>query len=111
MSEIESGAALVSPFDLLDEVKEALAITWTEEDNNIVKLIGRSVYYINDLVGAELDLTVNLVARELVINRIRYEYNNALDQFESNFAQPLSRLIFHVALDERKIDDGTGTTP
>ncbi|MBJ7955840.1 hypothetical protein [Bacillus cereus] len=110
MSEIESGAALVSPFDLLDDVKHALAITWTEEDNNIIKLIDRSVYYINDLVGAELDLTVNLVARELVINRIRYEYNNALDQFESNFFQPLSRLTFQVALDERKVSDGTGTT-
>lgn len=106
MSEIESGAALVSPFDLLDDVKHALAITWTEEDNNIVKLIDRSVYYINDLVGAELDLMVNLVARELVINRIRYEYNNALDQFESNFFQSLSRLTLQVAIDERKTSDG-----
>ncbi|HDR6246167.1 TPA: hypothetical protein QCU24_003952 [Bacillus cereus] len=103
MSEIESGAALVSPFDLLGEVKEALAITWVEEDNHIVKLIGSSVYYINDLVGAELDLTVNLTARELVINRIRYEYNNALDQFEDNFEKPLSRLILHVALKEREV--------
>lgn len=106
MSEIESGAALMSPFDLLDDVKHALAITWTEEDNNIVKLIDRSVYYINDLVGAVLDLKVNLVARELVINRIRYEYNNALDQFESNFFQPLSRLTLQVAIDERKVTNG-----
>nr|WP_229189091.1 MULTISPECIES: hypothetical protein [Bacillus cereus group] len=100
----------MSPFDLLDDVKHALAITWTEEDNNIVNLIGGSVYYINNLVGAELDLKVNLVARSLVINRVRYEYNNALDQFESNFEQPLSRLTFQVALDERKVSDGTGTT-
>ena len=106
MSEIESGAALVSPFDLLDDVKHALAITWTEEDNNIVNLIGGSVYYINDLAGAELDLTVNLVARSLVINRVRYEYNNVLDLFEPNFAGPLSRLTLQVALDERKTSDG-----
>ncbi|MDK7481269.1 hypothetical protein OWP19_25235 [Bacillus cereus] len=103
MSEIESGVTLVSPFDLLDEVKEALAITWNEEDSNIIKLIDRSVYYINDLVGVELDLKVNLSARELVINRIRYEYNNALDQFETNFEQPLSRLILHAALKEREV--------
>ncbi|QWH10350.1 hypothetical protein EXW38_02600 [Bacillus mycoides] len=106
MSEIESGATLVSPFDLLDDTKHALAITWTEEDNNIIKLIDQSVYYINDLVGAELDLKVNLVARSLVINRVRYEYNNVLDLFEPNFARPLSRLIFQVALDERKVTDG-----
>ncbi|WP_277855868.1 hypothetical protein [Bacillus cereus] len=103
MENSQSEVTLVSPFDLLDEVKEALAITWVEEDNHIVKLIGSSVYYINDLVGAELDLTVNLTARELVINRIRYEYNNALDQFEDNFEKPLSRLILHVALKEREV--------
>lgn len=106
MENNQSEVTLVSPFDLLEDVKHALAITWTEEDNNIIKLIDRSVYYINDLVGAELDLTVNLVARELVINRIRYEYNNALDQFESNFFQPLSRLTLQVAIDERKTNDG-----
>lgn len=106
MENNQSEVTLVSPFDLLEDVKHALAITWTEEDNNIIKLIDRSVYYINDLVGAELDLTVNLVARELVINRIRYEYNNALDQFESNFFQPLSRLTLQVAIDERKTSDG-----
>ncbi|ONG91826.1 hypothetical protein BKK40_07960 [Bacillus cereus] len=106
MENNQSEVALVSHFDLLEDVKHALAITWTEEDNNIVKLIDRSVYYINGLVGAELDLTVNLVARELVINRIRYEYNNALDQFESNFSQPLSRLTLQVAIDERKTSDG-----
>lgn len=110
MENNQSEVTLVSPFDLLEDVKHALAITWTEEDNNIIKLIDRSVYYINDLVGAELDLTVNLVARELVINRIRYEYNNALDQFESNFFKPLSRLTLQVAIDERKVSDGTGTT-
>lgn len=106
MSDNQLQATLQSPFDLLDDVKHALAITWTGEDNNIIKLIDRSVYYINDLVGAVLDLKVNLVARELVINRIRYEYNNALDQFESNFFQPLSRLTLQVALDERKTSDG-----
>lgn len=106
MSDNQLQATLQSPFDLLEDVKHALAITWTEEDNNIVKLIDRSVYYINDLVGAVLDLKVNLVARELVINRIRYEYNNALDQFESNFFQPLSRLTLQVAIDERKVTNG-----
>ncbi|MBR9689167.1 hypothetical protein [Bacillus cereus] len=103
MENNQSEVTLVSPFDLLDEVKEALAITWNEEDSNIIKLIDRSVYYINDLVGVELDLKVNLSARELVINRIRYEYNNALDQFEDNFEQPLSRLILHAALKEREV--------
>ncbi|MGN4423422.1 hypothetical protein ACTFQN_06135 [Bacillus cereus group sp. MYBK30-1] len=103
MSDNQLKATLQSPFDLLEDVKGALAITWDEEDSNIVKLIDRSVYCINDLVGVELDLKVNLSARELVINRIRYEYNNALDQFEPNFYRELSRLILHVALKERGV--------
>ncbi|PFJ19030.1 hypothetical protein COD67_22760 [Bacillus cereus] len=106
MSDNQSQATLQSPFDLLEETKHALAITWDEEDKDIIKLIDRSIYFMNNLVGVELDLDVNLSARELVINRIRYEYNNALDEFEDNYRQPLSRLILHVAIDERKESNG-----
>ncbi|MGE6550309.1 hypothetical protein ACQKFK_15155 [Bacillus mycoides] len=87
---------------LLDEIKHALAITWSDEDKEIARIAGRSVYAIHDLVGAELDLDVNLSAREMVIERSRYDYNNALDEFELNFKHQLSRLILHVAIDERK---------
>lgn len=101
----------VSP-DLFGEIKHALAITWNEEDREIKRLAERSVYALNDLVGVELDLEKDLSARELVIDRCRYAYNNAVDEFEKNFQGELSRLILRVAIEERKkAEDGDGTVP
>ena len=88
--------------DLFGEIKHALAITWNEEDREIKRLVERSVYALNDLVGVELDLEKDLSARELVIDRCRYAYNNAVDEFEKNFQAELSRLILRVAIEERK---------
>ncbi|MEB9549534.1 hypothetical protein P4J60_20900 [Bacillus cereus] len=90
---------------LLDEVKDALSITWDDEDKNITSLTEASIYEINELVGVELDLEINLSARKMVIQRTRYDYNNALDEFEENYSKPLSRLILNVAIDERKKAD------
>ncbi|MDA2567511.1 hypothetical protein PDQ34_26765 [Bacillus cereus] len=87
---------------LFGEIKQALAITWNEEDREIKRLAERSVYALNDLVGVELDLEKDLSARELVIERCRYAYNNAVDEFEKNFKPELSRLILRVAIQERK---------
>lgn len=96
----------------LDEAKHALAITWNEEDKDIERLLNRSVHAINELVGVELDYDINLSAREIVIERVRYGYNNALDEFENNYRQPLSRLILNVAIDERKkAENGNQTIP
>ncbi|MDA2567519.1 hypothetical protein PDQ34_26805 [Bacillus cereus] len=93
--------------DLFGEIKNACAITWNEEDREIQRLAERSVYAINDLVGVELDLKKDLSARELVIERCRYAYNNAIDEFEKNFKPELSRLILRVAIQERKkAEDG-----
>jgi len=88
--------------DLFGEIKHALAITWSDEDREIKKLAAKSVYAINELVGTEIDLEINMSARELVIERCRYAYNNAVDEFEKNFQAELSRLILRVAIEERK---------
>ncbi|MGX5634663.1 hypothetical protein [Bacillus thuringiensis] len=87
---------------LLEEIKHVLAITWHEEDREVGRLAKRSVYAINDLVGTEVDIETNLAAREMVIQRVRYDYNNALDEFETNYKRQLSRLILQVAIAERK---------
>ena len=97
---------------LLAEIKHALAITWDEEDREVERLAKRSLYAINDLVGTEVDIETNLAAREMVIQRVRYDYNNALDEFETNYKRQLSRLILQVAIAERKkAENGTETVP
>ncbi|MEN3132930.1 hypothetical protein ABDI49_19760 [Bacillus cereus] len=95
---------------LLEEIKHALAITWDEENREINRLAERSIYAINDLVGTEVDIETHLAAREMVIQRVRYDYNNALDEFETNYKRQLSRLILQVAIAERKkAENGTET--
>ena len=43
-------------------------------------------------MGADIDFTKNLEMKELLFNRVRYAYNNAIEYFESNFAHEILRL-------------------
>lgn len=89
---------------MLEEVKRALAITWDDEgiDLRINDLIKQSQNAINELLGIEIDYTSNLAAKELMINRIRYAYNNALEYFETNFQKEILRLQLMVGVQNVK---------
>jgi len=86
---------------LLEEVKNSLRITWTDEDNHLKKLINRSVAYLEDLTGTSFDYAKDEQPKSLLLERCRYVYNNAADEFEKNFQQELSRLILKVAITKR----------
>ncbi|MED4172369.1 phage head-tail connector protein [Halalkalibacterium halodurans] len=83
---------------MLDELKSRLRITWNEEDKELEKLIKRSESYLSELTGATFDLEKEEWPKELLLERCRYVYNNAADEFERNFADELKRLILLVAL-------------
>ena len=89
---------------MLDEVKRALAITWEDEgiDLRINELIKQSQSAIDELLGVEIDYTSNLIAKELMINRIRYAYNNALEYFETNFQKEILRLQLMIGVQNVK---------
>lgn len=89
---------------MLDEVKRALAITWEDDDINLKlnDLIKQSQNAINELLGVEIDYTSNLAAKELMINRIRYAYNNALEYFETNFQKEILRLQLMIGVQNVK---------
>lgn len=84
---------------VIDEVKEELRITWDNEDSRISKLVERAMNYLNNLVGAELDYTLQDDAKELLLNYCRYSYNNALEYFEENFMTEITRIQLEVAAD------------
>lgn len=84
--------------DLLVDVKNNLRITWDEEDNDLKKMIMRSMAYLDNLTGAPLDYSEEKPPKELLLERCRYVYNNAAEEFEKNFHSELSRLIFDVAI-------------
>ncbi|NMH67288.1 hypothetical protein HF072_00525 [Bacillus sp. RO3] len=84
---------------LLNEYKEKFQITWSEDDSTLKKHIKGSEAYLLHLTGASsFDFSTEDWPKDLVLERCRYAYNNAVDEFEKNFREELSRLILYVAL-------------
>jgi hypothetical protein len=95
---------------ILVELKDNLDITWDDESTNrkLEKHIARSVAYLQELSGTSLDFVVNSRARDLLLERCRYLYNNVSDEFERNFESELARFILTEAV--RKASESNETT-
>ena len=72
---------------LLNDVKSFLNFTWTDEakENRIKEFIQSSLAYLNEVANAEIDITTDYLARELLFNRVLYMDSNALDDFQKNY--------------------------
>mgnify|MGYP001055497213 CR=1 FL=1 len=77
---------------MLQAVKDCLKITWSDEDNNLLSLVDRGKAVLNDLTGTELDFETESPARALLLDYVRYAYNNATEYFEENFGKEILRL-------------------
>lgn len=86
---------------MLDELKDKLRITWSDEDVYLTNLIRGSKAYLEDITGAPIAFEADLVANELVLERCRYSYNNAADEFPANYADDLLRLRLRYAIKVR----------
>ncbi len=67
----------------LDAFKERMRISNNEEDNNLKRMLRSSVVAIVLLVGAT---EVEDMLTELVFERARYVYHDALDEFQRNYS-------------------------
>ncbi|WP_439874852.1 head-tail connector protein [Bacillus mycoides] len=86
---------------LLEDVKSRLRITWNDEDTQLLKTIERGKAYLQKLCGTSFSFEEEDQVKQLLIERCRYEYNNALEDYEKNFRGELQRLIVDAALKER----------
>ncbi|ACK90417.1 Gp6 protein [Bacillus cereus AH820] len=86
---------------LLEDVKSRLRITWNDEDKQLIKTIERGKAYLQKLCSTSFSFGEEDQVKQLLIERCRYEYNNALEDFEKNFRGELQRLILESALKER----------
>jgi hypothetical protein len=77
---------------MLDKVKDYLKITWGDEDTAITDLITRGKRKLEELAGAELDFETEGLARSLLLDYVRYAYNNASEYWEENFRFDILRL-------------------
>lgn len=91
---------------MLDAVKRYLRITWDDEDDHLIDMIDRSKAYLNELAGAELDYDSDGLARSLLLDRVRYVYNNATEYFEENFHRELLRLQLSTGVALMDREDG-----
>jgi hypothetical protein len=94
---------------LLIDLKARLRITWDDEDTDLGKLISRAKAYLSNLTGASFDFSKDEWPKEILLERCRYVYNNAADEFEVNFQSDLSRLILQVALGKVGVVSGSET--
>lgn len=89
--------------DLLNDVKNHLRVTWSEEDANITSLIERAKIYFKSVTGADLDFTVEGQAKHLLLERCRYVYNRSAEEFENNFRHEIINLQLRTAVEERRV--------
>lgn len=91
--------------ELLQEFKDRMHITHSSEDDNLKRLLSFSYLYIKSKCGY-IDIyelsDINQRAKELVFERSRYAYNDALEYFEDNFLSDITSL----AIDNLPIEEG-----
>ncbi|MCT4573210.1 hypothetical protein N3930_39330, partial [Bacillus thuringiensis] len=63
--------------------------------------------YLLGLTNASFDFSKELTPKDLLLERCRYVYNNAGDEFEKNYKSELSRLILDVALGKVGVINGS----
>ncbi|WP_096269558.1 hypothetical protein [Paucisalibacillus globulus] len=78
-------------------------IAHSGEDDNLKRMLSSSFAYIKSVCGefnlsGELD--TDLRAKELVFERARYAYNDALEYFDKNFLSDIHTLSFDMLKDD-----------
>lgn len=84
--------------ELLKDTKDKLYVSWSDNDEQIKKIILRASKYIQSKITQELSFTPYSEEYELMLERCRYDWNNALDEFEKNYSSEILALIQSYAL-------------
>lgn len=84
--------------ELLKDTKDKLYVSWSDNDEQIKKIILRASKYIQSKITQELSFAPDSEEYELMLERCRYDWNNALDEFEKNYSSGILALIQSYAL-------------
>ncbi|WP_413538972.1 hypothetical protein [Enterococcus malodoratus] len=95
----------ISP-ELLSDVKDKLYVAWNDNDLQIKKIIIRSCKYVQSKVSQELSFSPDSDEYELMLERCRYDWNNALDEFEKNYSSEILTFIQSYALKDWRDKNG-----
>jgi len=84
--------------DLVEEFKIRMKLS-DDEDDNLKRILEASVEDLTAKCGV-FDITVSKRFKELVFERSRYVYNDALEYFDNNFLSQVTALGFSRALED-----------
>jgi hypothetical protein len=84
--------------DILNEFKERMHLG-DEEDENLKRILSASLKALKKACGA-YDIDYDEEFKELVFERSRYVYNDALEFFDDNFLCQINSLGIAKALDD-----------
>ncbi|HHT7228240.1 TPA: hypothetical protein ACTZ5W_005584 [Bacillus cereus] len=88
--------------EILQKFKDRMHLG-DEEDDNLKRILSTSNKALLRVCG-NYDLTKDEEFKELVFERSRYVYNDALEYFDKNFLSQINSLGIDKALEEIKLD-------
>ncbi|MDF9626689.1 hypothetical protein P5775_28785 [Bacillus cereus] len=88
--------------EILQEYKDRMHLG-DEEDDNLKRILSTSNKALLRICG-NYDLNKDEEFKELVFERSRYVYNDALEYFDKNFLSQINSLGIDKALEEIKLD-------
>lgn len=83
---------------LLQEIKDKVRVTWDHEDERLRGMGAAAQRRLNELCNMEHDYTFDDTPKTLMLERVFYQYNNILYEFETNYSEELGGLIIRSAL-------------
>ncbi|MEK3729695.1 hypothetical protein [Lysinibacillus sp. FSL W8-0953] len=89
--------------ELLSEFKERMKLG-DDEDDNLTRILKASNDDLQRICG-DYDINTHEVFKELVFERSRYVYNDALEYFHTNFLTQLNNLNIAKALESSEVDE------
>lgn len=94
---------------MLNEFKQRMHFDGDHEDGNLIRILNASVAELTRVCGS-YDVNTDEVFKELVFERSRYVYNDALEYFNANFLNQINSLAMAKALEEIILEDDSDAT-
>lgn len=94
--------------ELLAEFKERMKLS-DDEDTNLTRILKVSIEDLIDKCG-QYDVHTSERFKELVFERSRYAYNDAIEYFNDNFLSQITTLALSMALSTSSVEGVTNET-
>lgn len=95
--------------EVLSEFKQRMHFEGFDEDENLLRILSASVKALISACG-KYDVNTDETFKELVFERSRYVYNDALEYFNTNFISEINNLSLGKALEEIVLEEETNAT-